>query len=352
MVERFYADHYSFGERLRIARSDEGWSRAIWQKLADLGLLLLPVGERDFGLGGSGIELMIVGEAMGRALALEPYGPHVQAAALLNAIPDFAGRSELISGMTSGTIMAIPVLDGDLLLTAGTVSGRAAMVEGGGTADRLLVAVTEDGASSLVLIDAAHHGIKRDVYRLHGGATVADLVLTDVPVAAIIASGRDAKAAVERAQDVALALTLAQSLGTMQAAFDLTVDYLKTRIQFDKLLGANQALQHRAAEMLVELEQARSAAIYGAVSIDEANPDERRRALSAARIVAIKSARFIAQQAVQLHGGIGVTEEYLIGHALKRLTALSLRDEREGEHMERLENLGGFVSATPYWTAA
>lgn len=209
---------------------------------------------------------------------------------------------------------------------------------GGNSADLFVIPVG-DGA---YVVDASAEGLTRRGFTLHGGGEAADLVLDGV---AVDPSMRLADGAVVHALEAGIGYLAAEAAGAMQAALDETVAYLKTREQFGKPIGSNQALQHRAAEMLVEVEQARSAAIYAAVLANEQDPGERARGYAAVKAVIGETGRFVAQNAVQLHGGIGVSEEHVVSHRFRRLTALGMLLGSTQTHVERLAALGGFTVA-------
>jgi alkylation response protein AidB-like acyl-CoA dehydrogenase len=342
-VERLISDRYGFEQRAAIAASPQGWSREIWNALVDLGLTMLPFSEAEGGLGLGGVEMMIVGEAFGRGLVLEPYLPSVVLAG--RAIAE-AGSPDQASGwlsrIMSGEAVAALVLEGELAADrdgdgAWTISGRARQVLGGDCADFFVI----EAASSLFVVPADASGLARRSYRLHGGGGAADLVLDGVSVQpeGYLGGSRSTTRAVE----AGIAFLAAEAVGIMQAALDTTVDYLKTREQFGKPIGTNQALQHRAVEMLVELEQARSAAIYAALLDSEEDASERAKGSAAVKAVIGKAGRFVAQNAVQLHGGIGVSEEHVVSHYFRRLTAIGMLLGETETQIGRLADLGGFT---------
>jgi alkylation response protein AidB-like acyl-CoA dehydrogenase len=349
MVDRFVADRYDFDTRMKFLRAPAPVNRDTWREMAELGLLMATVPEADGGMSGGGVAAMIIGEAFGRAMVAEPFmASAIMATAALADAPDDIRRGLLALAMDGTSILAV-VIDASLAISDGRLSGTAPVVIGGHAADMLLVFATgQNGALHLLTVEANAVGVHRDAYPLHGGIGAADIRF-DGAVATAVA-GPDIAADMQvRAQDAAIAWLVAEGLGAAQGAFDLTMNYLKTRIQFGKTLGANQALQHRAADMLVELEQLRSAAIYAAMMLDEPDTELRAKGLSAAKIVLCKSARFVAQQTVQLHGGIGVTEDYAAGHYFRRLTALTLLLGDSDFHVDALAARGGFTGPEPYW---
>jgi pimeloyl-CoA dehydrogenase small subunit len=365
-VERLMSRDYSFQQRQAYAGEADGWSRALWARYAELGLLALPFDAEHGGLDYGPVEMMIVQEAMGRALVLEPYNSTVVVAgAALRAAASGAQLARWVPRIAAGELLVVlahaerqsrynladvgctATPDGD----GYRLSGAKVVVAHGEQADLLLVSARVEGQRTdrdgicLFMVDAAAAGVTRRGYRTQDGVRAADITLDAVRVDAVALVGQlgRALAAIERAADVAIAALCAEAVGAMAAAQDMTVDYLKTRTQFGSVIGNFQALQHRAAEMLVALEQARSMAMYAALMVDEPDLAERRKALSAVKVQIGKSARFIGQQAIQLHGGIGVTEEYAVGHYFKRLTVLETQFGDTGHHLARLAAAGGLI---------
>jgi alkylation response protein AidB-like acyl-CoA dehydrogenase len=214
----------------------------------------------------------------------------------------------------------------------------------GDAADALLVAARIDfGPSALFIVDARTAGIARAGWTTHDGRRAADIRFDGVRVGADARIG-DA-AAIERVRGCAIAALAAEAVGAMELALELTVEHLKTRVQFGAPLARQQALQHRAAEMLVALEQSRSMAMYAALMLDDDDEAERAKAIAAVKVQVGRAARFVGEQAVQLHGGIGVTEECAVGHVLKRLTVLEAEFGDSDRHLAAFARAGGFVGA-------
>ncbi|MEP7348628.1 MAG: acyl-CoA dehydrogenase family protein [Sphingorhabdus sp.] len=296
----------------------------------ELGLYMLPFDEADGGLGLGAVEMMLVGEAFGKALVVEPYlGGVVLAGTALRLAPASPERADAITALASG----------EKRFAAITAQG-ADMVLGGDSADMF---VHIDG-DAVALVDAA--AISRRSFRLHNGWGAASILL-EGPGSVALGHVPGSTAKLEQQ---AIAWLSANAVGAMDAAFALTVDYLKTREQFGKPIGSNQALQHRVAEMLVELEAARSMAIYATQMIDEPDADERGRAFAAIKLVINKAARFIGQQVVQLHGGIGVAQEHDAGRYFKHLTVIEMLFGDSDHHADRLARLDGFTRASPHWS--
>jgi alkylation response protein AidB-like acyl-CoA dehydrogenase len=331
---------YDANARLGLLSSDDGWSRDMWRQYADLGLLGLTFDEQYGGAGMGVDELSVVMEAFGRALILEPFfasvvlagslvaaaGSPEQKAALLPAVA--AGERLLAFAYTeSGSRWSLTDIETTATPAADgwTLSGQKTAVVGGDTADALLVtARTPDGTVGLFLVDvdATASGVARDPYAMQDGRRGADLLFTDAP-AAQVGSPAEALDAVQSVFDVATAALCAEAVGAMERMLWLTVDYLKTRVQFGQPIAVFQALQHRAADMYVSLEQARSMALFARLALADDDVEQRRKAVRAAKIQIDLAARHVGQEAVQLHGGIGMTMEYPVGHYLKRTTVIA-----------------------------
>jgi alkylation response protein AidB-like acyl-CoA dehydrogenase len=347
-IDRLVNERYAFDKRRNHAAEPRGFSEAVWREMAKLGLTMLPFGEALGGLGLGGVEMMIIGEAVGRGLLLEPYLPSIVLAGTAIAEGAAADIAEMrLAGIMSGetiaaladqaTITAAPEDDGVRL------NGVATLVLGGDHAG-LFVLPAGDAAW---IVPAETAGLNVRGYRLHGGGGAADLTLRDVRVDA---TSRIPLPAVTRAIEAGIAFLAAEASGAMRAALDVTVDYLKTREQFGKPIGVNQALQHRAAEMLVEVEQAISAAIYAALLASEGDPAERARGTAAIKAVVGKTGRFVAQCAVQLHGGLGVSEEHVVSHYFRRLTAIGMLLGGTDMQLKTLAALGGFTGSAAHHT--
>ncbi|MBV8888636.1 MAG: acyl-CoA dehydrogenase family protein [Alphaproteobacteria bacterium] len=340
-VERLLADHYGFDKR-RGYLADPAASAALWARYAGLGLLGLPFAEEHGGIGGGGIEIMLVMEAFGRVLALEPFlativlggaalrlaGNAAQLAALLPRI----AAGELTLAFAHGERQARYDLS-DVITTARRNGGGGWVLDGaksvvlhGDGADRLVISARISGERDepdgigLFLVDAKATGVARRAYTMRDGMRAADIALSGVEVGDADALGEPGAAypIVERIVQAGIAAVAAEAVGAMEALQALTLEYLKTRVQFGRPIGDNQALQHRAAEMMMALEQGRSMAMLAAIMVDEPNARERAHNISMAKVGVGQSARFVSQNAVQLHGGIGMTEEYAVGHYFRR----------------------------------
>lgn len=343
-IDRLIADRYQFDQRFSYLAQPGGWSREIWRELIDMGLTMLPFPEDVGGLGLGSVELMIIGEAFGKGLVVEPYLSSIVLAgtAIRYGAPGCA--AEWLAPIMSGEVIAALADSALVVEEDGCLTGTARTVLGGQSAVRFVIPVGSGG----YVIPAEAEGLTIRGYALHGGGGAADLVLDRVRIDPAM---RLADGAIERALQAGIGFLAAEAAGAMLAVLDATVDYLKTRQQFGKPIGANQALQHRAAEMLVEVEQARSAAIYAAILATETDPAEREKGHAAVKAVIGKAARFVGQNAVQLHGGIGVSEEHVVSHWFRRLTAIYILLGDSNWHLARLAEAGGFTGAGSHLAA-
>ena len=353
-IGKFLERDYTFDDRWKIIKSREGWSRAHWNQLAEIGLMALPVAEADGGLGGGGVDAMVVMEQIGKGLVLEPYlGCVVLPAALIKAAAAQAQRANLCEGLASGetlyafahtepgqryerasvALVAIPKGEGYEL------NGKKISVLGGDCADVLIVSakVSGDAEASLFLVPATAAGVTRHAYPMQDAQRGADIEFANVTVGAdaLLGARGNAQAAIDYALDVACAALCAEAVGTMTELQKITIEYLKTRKQFGRALGTNQALQHRAVDMLMHVEMSRSMALEAAVSVDNPDPASRAKAISGAKTLISQACRFVGQNAVQLHGGIGVTHELNASHYFKRLTMISVTFGDSDWHLAR-----------------
>jgi pimeloyl-CoA dehydrogenase small subunit len=367
-VDRLMADRYAFEKRKEYQATPQGWSGDLWAQYAELGLLAMPFAESDGGFGGGPVETMLVMEAFGRALALEPYlACIVLAGGILRRAASEAQRGALIPKIASGELLVAlahtePQSRYNLadVATKAKANGEGFVLDGekglvlhGDSAEKLIVSARTSGERrdsagiGLFLIAADAPGVTRRGYRTQDGARAAEISLAGVQVGADDCLGDPAAGfeLIESVVDEAIAALCAEAVGAMQEALAQTVAYLKTRKQFGVTIGSFQALQHRASDMFVALEQARSMAAYAAMMATEPNVAERRKALSAAKIQIGNSARLIGQQSVQLYGGMGMTMETMIGHFFKRLSMIERQFGDVDYHLGRLAETDGFVGA-------
>jgi pimeloyl-CoA dehydrogenase small subunit len=365
-VDGLLTDSYDFEARKKYMKEQGGWSKAVWSKLAEQGLLGLPFAEEDGGFGAGAVETMIVMEALGKALVLEPYlatvvigggflrhgGSAGQKAAHIPSIID-GSRTFAFAQLEKNSRYDLS----DVSTTAKkkgsgwVLDGEKFVVLNGENADTLIVtARTKGGQRDAVgvgafLVPADAKGITRKGYPTQDGLHAADITLTGVEVGADAALGdpENALPLIERVVDEARTALCAEAVGLMDESLKTTVEYLKTRKQFGVPIGSFQTLQHRAADMFVALEQARSMSMFATMAADFDGAKERANAVAAAKVQVGKSLKFVGQQSIQLHGGIGMTMEAKIGHYFKRLTMIENTFGDADYHMRRVAEGGGLV---------
>jgi pimeloyl-CoA dehydrogenase small subunit len=355
-VSKLFANRYAdFEKRKAYAKQPDGFDRAVWAEYAEAGLLALPFDEAQGGFGGGPVETMIIMEEIGKAVALEPYLPCVVfAGAILRHGASDTVRDEIVPRIAAGEAMvAVAHTErhsrydlNDVTTTARregdgfVIEGDKTVVVAGDSADYLIVSARMSGGTrdrdgvGLFLIDARAEGVSRRGYAMQDTLRGAEVSLANVRVQASRLVGD--LAVLERAADEAVAAICAEAVGAMEALIAMTVDYMKTRKQFGVAISAFQALQHRAVDMYVALEQARSMAIFAAMSAADDDAKVRGEAMAMAKAAVGKAAKFVGQQAVQLHGGIGVTMEYKAGHLFKRLTMIEMQFGDADYHLRRL----------------
>ncbi|MET0536223.1 MAG: acyl-CoA dehydrogenase family protein [Steroidobacter sp.] len=346
-VQRFVRDTYSFETRREILRSKAGWSRESWQALAGLGLTALNVPEEHGGLGSGPVETMLVMNALGEGLVVEPFlAAAILTPVLLTRLGDKAAAEQLLPDIASGEKIVIvahqePQARGEI----NSVSVRAEktsngyvldgvknVVLGADAADELLITARTSGRTadsdgvSIFRVDPKTSGVTIKAYGTFDGQRAADIELKKVSVPASSLIGGEGKAfvAVEAAHEQAISALCAEAVGIMKAVNATTLEYTKSRKQFGQPISRFQVLQHRMADMFLHSEQARSMSYLAAIKCVDSDANERRRALAAAKVVIGQAGRFVGQQAVQLHGGMGMTDELMVSHYFKRLTAIDL----------------------------
>lgn len=360
-VDRLVTDQYQFEQRKKYMAEPNGWSTAVWQQYAELGLLGLPFAEAHGGFGGGPVETMIVMEAFGRGLVLEPYfATVILGGGLIRRGASAAQQQALLPQVTQGKLkLAFAHVERqsryDLadVATKAARSGGAWLLDGaksvvlhGDCADRLLVTARVSGdrrdraGVGLFLVDTNGSGVSRRGYPTQDGLRAAEVTLSGAPGEPVGEVG-NALPVVEHVVDEAIAALCAEAVGAMQAMHETTLEYLKTRQQFGRPIGQFQVLQHRSVDMLVALEQARSMAMFAAVMAAEDDAMERRRAIAAAKVQIGRSGRHVGQEAIQLHGGIGMTMEYKVGHYFKRMTMIDKMFGDADTQLAALAQLGG-----------
>jgi alkylation response protein AidB-like acyl-CoA dehydrogenase len=362
-VDRFIAGSYDADHRRRSAGDPLGFSPAIWKQFAELGWLALPIAEEYGGLGAGPVETGILMEAFGRGLVAEPYLATVVISAALIAecgceaqkqaiLPKIADGTRVLAFAHSERAARYDLAHVETIakqISAGwQLNGHKTTVLDGNAAGQIIVSARvvdangTPGKLSLFLVPAGTSGLSvRDYPRL-GGGRACNLDLRDVHLGADarLGDGSDALPKIEAVVDRALAALGSEAVGIMQIMFELTLEYTKVREQFGRPLSANQVIRHRLADMAMQCDEARSIALRAALMAD-AEPVERGRAASGAKAKIGKCARFVAEQAVQLHGAMGVTEELDIGSYFKRLLAFDTMFGGSAHHYRRHAALGG-----------
>jgi pimeloyl-CoA dehydrogenase small subunit len=365
-VEGLLKKDYDFDARKKYGAEPGGWSRAIWGKLAEQGLLGLPFAEDDGGFGAGSVETMIVMEALGRALVLEPYLPSViLAGGFLRRGASPEQKAKYLPGLIDGShSFAFAQLEkssrydlADVATTARkngdgwVINGEKFVVLNGGSADVFVVTARTSGGQrdpggiGVFLVPADASGIARKSYPTQDGLHAADVTFTGVEIGADAAIGDPSNALplIERVVDDARAALCAEAVGAMEESLKTTVEYMKTRSQFGVPIASFQVLQHRAADMFVALEQARSMAMFATMAADSDDARERATSIAAAKVQVGRSLKFIGEQAIQLHGGIGMTMEAKIGHYFKRLTMIEKTFGDSDYHLSRVSEAGGLI---------
>ena len=324
---------YDFERRGNIVKAG-GFSREAYGELADLGLAGLYIPEEDGGMGMGPVEGMVVMEELGRGIVLEPFVQTLIAGGVLSSHAPQAVKSDWLSRIASGESLVVlayqeraaryqfekceakaaPAQDGWALTAIKSI------VPAGDHADAFIVPALADGKMALFLVERAAAGVTTRGYVTQDGARAAEVMLDNAPAVLLTLDGLSA---LEHAIDIGIAATCAEAVGVMDKALAVTVEYMNTRKQFGVAISSFQALRHRVADMKMQLELARSMSYYASLKLN-APADERRRALARAKYQLGVSMRFVGQQAVQLHGGIGVTDEYIVSHYFKKLTQLEM----------------------------
>ena len=332
-VRKWVDKGYSF-ERRRAAVAAGGFDRAAWGELAELGLTALTVPEAHDGMGQGAVDAMVVMEELGRGIVLEPLAQAFMASSVLSQFGAQDVQAAWLPKIASGEALvvlaqqerkaryrldvceakAVPAQYGYALTAIKSI------VPAGDKADAFIVPAQLDGKIALFLVERTASGVTTQGYVTQDGSRAAEVQLSNAPATLITADGQ---AALELAVDVGIAALCAEAVGVMDKTAAVTFDYLNQRKQFGVPIASFQALRHRAADMKMQLELARSMSYYATLKLG-APADERRRAIARAKVQLGQSMRFVGQQAVQMHGGIGVTDEYIVSHYFKKLTQLEM----------------------------
>jgi alkylation response protein AidB-like acyl-CoA dehydrogenase len=357
MVQSFVQDNYDFDTRMKIIRSEEGMSREIWQQFAELGLLAAPFSEELGGLDGGPIETMVIMEELARGLVVEPYMPTVVlCGGILNRHASKEQQETHLPSLIAGeSIWALAYSEpqgrfnlADIVTSAKAdgagyvLNGTKAVVQGGPWADKLIVSARVSGGQrdqdgvSLFIVDKSAAGVSTQDYPTVDGGRACEVTLENVAVGADALIGEAGKgfAILDEAIDYGIGALSAEAVGHMKQLNDATVEYCKTRKQFGVAIGSFQVLQHRMVDMFMEYEQSVSMTYMVNMKLTESEA-ERKKAASGAKVQIGKSGRFVGQQAVQLHGGMGMTEELNVGHYFKRLTMIDTQFGNVDHHLKR-----------------
>ena len=365
-LRRYIAEQYAFAARDRIAKSPRGYSPDHWQQFADLGVIGALFREADGGYGGAGFDIAVVFEALGRGLVVEPFlGCAVLAGRAIAEAGD-AAQKALVADIIGGTLLVAFAhgepharyalshvqttarRDGD----GWVIDGGKAVVSNGEHADRFVVSartsgdVADEAGISLYVVPAEAAGIARRGYPTVDGGRAAEVTFDGVRVGSDALLGHEGAgyATLETAVAAGIVALCAEALGAMDVAKEATLEYLRTRRQFGVPIGSFQALQHRMADMLLEIEQARSAVINAAAALD-ADRVTRERAVSAAKVTIGRTGTLVAEESIQMHGGIGMTWELPLAHYAKRLVMIDHQLGDGDHHLARYAGLGRAAAA-------
>lgn len=377
-VERFLEKNYSHELRRDMVANRQAMSEEVWQGFASLGLLGVPFGDEYGGFGGGGIETMLVMQALGRHLVVEPYLATVVLAGGLVALGAADWQKKiLLQGIVDGSVLlSVAHAEQEARYDTGYVATRARpdgnnwVIEGnktlvlhGAVAEKLIVSARTEGnpqdreGVTLFIVECEDENLGGQEYPLFDGSRALDVQLNGVRVGpeSVIGTLNGAMPLIELVSDRAIAALCAEAVGAMETLHAMTLEYLKTRQQFGVAIGRFQALQHRAVDMLINLEEARSMAILAAGKVDSDDTVERRRAVSAAKSLIGQAGRYVGQQAIQLHGGMGMTDELPVGAYVKRLAVIDILFGDAAYQREQFVQLregaapAGFVQPRKAW---
>ena len=361
-LRRYLSQEYTFEARKKIIHG-AGISDTAWAGLAELGLMGMPVPEPYGGFSGTGVDMLVVMEELGRGLVVEPYfATAVMGAAFIKHGGSDAHKTALLPNVADGSLKLAcaltekqsrhelhnVMLSGMASTNGFSLNGAKTVVLHGAQADKLIVSARTSGTArdkagiTVFIVDRSAAGITVRDYRTIDGMRAADLTFANVSVGkdAVLGKVDEGFALIERVAQVGVAALCAEAVGCMAAINEQTIEYLKTRKQFGVVIGKFQALQHRAAEMFMEVEQARSLAYLASVKVDSADATERARAIHAAKVRAGRAIRFVGQAAIQMHGGMGMTDELAVSHFFKRITMIEATLGDTDHHLAVFAALG------------
>jgi pimeloyl-CoA dehydrogenase small subunit len=358
-ITRLLGDRYTFEQRKGYLKAPEGFSAALWSQYAELGLLGVPFAEEYGGFGGGAQEIMLVMQAFGRALILEPYLATVVLGGTALQIAGSDGqKAEVLPAIAEGRVKVAFAHSErqarydltDVVTTAKraggswVLDGAKSVVTHGEAADKLVVSARTSGdrydadGITLFLVDATSAGLARRGYATRDEQRAADIALSNVTVGDgdVLGEVGNGLAVVQRVVEAGIAATAAEAVGAMEAMHGMTLEYSKTREQFGKPIGSYQVVQHRLADMFMTMEQGRSMAMLATMMVEQPESAERTRKIAMAKVGVGQAARYVSQSAIQMHGGIGMTEEYAVGHYFRRCMVIERLFGDPAYYLQRL----------------
>ena len=361
MVTSFVRDNYPWEVREEIVKTEEGWKPENWSQFAELGLLGVPFAEEFGGLGGSVVDTMIVMEQFGKGLVVEPYMPSVVlAGGLISSLGSKEQVESIIPNIISGDVRyafahSEPQSRFDLfdVKTSAAVSGDdfilngfKSVVFGGPIATHLIISARTSGDQrdtngiTLFLVDKKSEGLTLQNYPTIDEYRASEVVIENLKVSKDMVLGEvdNAYNAIDENIDRSTIAVCAEAVGILEVLKDATIDYCKNRKQFGQAIGKNQSIQHRLVDMMIEYEQSKSI-LYMACTSDLSDPTSRKKAVSAAKARIGKAIKYVGENAIQLHGGMGMVDEYLVSHYFKRATMLGVLFGNEDYHMKRFSDI-------------
>ncbi|MFT6583215.1 MAG: acyl-CoA dehydrogenase family protein [Alphaproteobacteria bacterium] len=359
-VERFVREEYTLEQRRKLVASDEGFSRENWSKMAELGWLGASFPEAYGGYGGGPVATMIIMEAFGQGLVVEPFLPSiVLGGGLIATGGDEAQKQEILPALAEGRMMLAfgyaerqsrydlfdvemkAAKDGDGYV----LNGHKGVVFHAAVADKIIVTARTSGGSrdkdgiTLFIVDKGAAGLSRRDYPTVDGYRASELTLENVRAEAVLGAVDGGYGIVETVAQQGVAALAAEAVGCMGVLLDTTNEYVKTRKQFGQPIGKFQVIQHRMADMFIACEEARSMSYLATLRLEDEDAGERARASASTKVQIGKSATYVSQQAVQLHGGMGMTDELNVGHYFKRLTMIDTMLGDQDYHLKRYAEL-------------
>jgi alkylation response protein AidB-like acyl-CoA dehydrogenase len=361
MVTSFVRDNYPWEVREAIVKTEEGWKPENWSQFAELGLLGVPFAEEFGGLGGSVVDTMIVMEQFGKGLVVEPYMPSVVlAGGLISSLGSKEQVESIIPNIISGDLRyafahSEPQSRFDLfdVKTSAAVSGDdfilngfKSVVFGGPIATHLIISARTSGDQrdtngiTLFLVDKKSEGLTLQNYPTIDEYRASEVVIENLKVSKDMVLGEvdNAYNAIDENIDRSTIAVCAEAVGILEVLKDATIDYCKNRKQFGQAIGKNQSIQHRLVDMMIEYEQSKSI-LYMACTSNLSDPTSRKKAVSAAKARIGKAIKYVGENAIQLHGGMGMVDEYLVSHYFKRATMLGVLFGNEDYHMKRFSDI-------------